>query len=66
VVADPDAASSSTMRVVLENYSSDYEFEIPFGQWALIRADGGSPQAGDTVLVVFDDDGDAWVLMCAS
>jgi hypothetical protein len=46
------------MAVVLENYSRSLEFEVPAGQWAE-RA--GLPNPGDLCLVVFDDDGDAWV-----
>jgi hypothetical protein len=51
--------ADSPLTVTLVNYSQKYSYEVPAGQW---MARGlALPIAGDTCLVVFDDNGDAWV-----
>ncbi len=47
------------MTVTLDNYSGDYSFEVLGDHW--MPRGVTLPAAGDTCLVVFDDDGDAWV-----
>lgn len=57
--ADTDSGLTATSI----NYSSIHEYEVPAGQWTP-RFAGGSdvlPSSGDLCLIVFDDDGDAWV-----
>jgi hypothetical protein len=52
------------LSVSVINYSMTNHFEIPAGQW-MPRFSGGSielPVEGAIALVLFDDDGDAWVV----
>lgn len=53
------ATTTDPLTVTLANYSSLYEYEVPAGNWF-----GGDtpPTLGQVVLVMFDDDGDTWVL----
>lgn len=57
-VAVPPANDASPMTVILVNYSRALAYEIPATNW-MPRA--ALPVAGSSCLVVFDDDGDAWV-----
>lgn len=57
-IAKAPAAAGDGMTVVLVNYSSMWEFEVPASNWTLV---GDLPVTGGRCLVVFDDDGDAWV-----
>jgi hypothetical protein len=57
VVAPAD--NDDAMHVVLVNYSAAYSYEIPAAQWTSVSGD--LPGVGDVCLVVFDDEGDAWV-----
>lgn len=56
VIAPLPVAVSNTLYFVLENYGGGPYFEVPGPQWF-----GAIPAVGDTALVVFDDQGDAWV-----
>jgi hypothetical protein len=53
----PDDADAP-LTVTLVNYSQKFSYEVPAGQW-MGRED--LPIAGDSCLVIFDDNGDAWV-----
>lgn len=61
-IARAPAGQSEPMTIVLENYSRDWDFEIPADHWS---SNGVLPVAGDSVLVSFDDEGDAWVTVFA-
>lgn len=58
VVKGPDALDSP-LTVVVQNFSGSYEYEIPSLNWSPRGAT--LPEIGDECLVVFDDEGDAWV-----
>jgi hypothetical protein len=55
------ADASSPMTVTLVNFSANYEFEVPASNWP--SRDTDLPVEGQKCLVVFDDDGDAWVVV---
>jgi hypothetical protein len=57
-VIKPPASPTDAMTVTLVNYSSAWEFEIPASNWTTTTA---LPAQGDVCVVLFDDDGDAWV-----
>lgn len=58
-VSRPPTTLSDTMAVVLPDYGPAYPFDVAAGHWmprgALL------PTANAQCLVVFDDEGDAWV-----
>lgn len=47
------------MKVVAINYTSEFSFDLPGTNW--VNRGSALPQADDVCLIVFDDDGDAWV-----
>lgn len=47
---------SSPLVVAVVNYSQTYEYEVASGRYS------GVFEQGDDCLLVFDDDGDAWVI----
>jgi hypothetical protein len=53
------ADADSPLTVTLVNFSQKYSYTVPAGQW--MPRGSTLPIAGDLCLVVFDDDGDAWV-----
>lgn len=59
VVTRAPTSATDAMVVALLNYSPDYTFEIPAASWTpkVLTL----PSVDDRCLVVFDDDGDAWV-----
>lgn len=58
VVKAPSGVDA-TMTVVLINYSAIHDYEVPGSQWTAQPND--LPMVGDRCVVLFDDDGDAWV-----
>lgn len=58
-VVKAPAATGDPMTVTLENYSSQLEYEVPATNWL-----SGTvlPTNGAVCLVMYDDDGDTWVL----
>jgi hypothetical protein len=58
-VAKAPATTADPLTVTLENYSGLYEYEVPATNWL---SGATPPSTGDVVLVMFDDDGDAWVM----
>lgn len=58
VLIAPESGSDN-LRVALVNYSSEFFFEVPGTNW--LSRGSALPQVDDVCLVVFDDDGDAWV-----
>ncbi len=53
------SARGEPLTVVLINYSPDYSYEVPGTNW-MPRPDV-LPAVDDRGLLVFDDDGDAWL-----
>jgi hypothetical protein len=53
------ATAASPLTVTLVNFSQKYSYTVPAGQW--MPRGSTLPIVGDACLVVFDDDGDAWV-----
>jgi hypothetical protein len=59
-VVDAPATAGDPMTVVLVNYSPAWKFDVPASNWMPAAGDN-LPAAGDVCVVLFDDDGDAWV-----
>lgn len=59
VVGAPTIASDP-MTVTLVNYSPAWKYEVPASNWMPAAGDN-LPSVGDVCVVLFDDDGDAWV-----
>lgn len=58
-VSKAPSAVDQPLEVILINFSSSYSYEVPGGNWT---ARGSTlPAKGNGCVVVFDDDGDAWV-----
>lgn len=57
-IVTPPAAAGDPLTVVLANYSASWEFEIPGSNWT---STGTLPVTRGRCLVLFDDDGDAWI-----
>lgn len=53
------ASLADSLTVALINFSPNYEYEVPAGNWVLRGT--ALPVVGDSCVVVFDDNGDAWV-----
>ncbi len=49
------------MKVVLKNYSSISDYDVPATNW--ISQEAQLPLEGDVCVIFFDDEGDAWVLV---
>jgi hypothetical protein len=58
-VVKAPATLGDSMTVTLENYSSQLEYEVPATNWL---SGAVLPTNGAVCLVMFDDDGDTWVL----
>lgn len=54
------AGTTDTLDVALQNFSMTSEYTVEPERWTLPGA--GVPALGDTCVVVFDDDGDIWVV----
>jgi hypothetical protein len=58
VIGPAPATETDTLHLVLRSYDGSLYFEVPGGQW--IAPAASPPDVGDTMLLVFDDLGDAW------
>jgi hypothetical protein len=66
-VSRAPASAQDSMGVTLVNFTATYDYEVPASNWRprVAVSDGALvlnlPARDDRALVVFDDDGDAWV-----
>lgn len=58
IVVEAPASNDDALSVVVAGFTSDFDYLVPPGNWARAAI---LPAAGAACLIVFDDNGDAWV-----